>query len=146
MMRHIGGEPRDCTKRVRDLCKLTRFPEDALSKYPGELSGGQRQRVGLMRALCLDPKTLLLDEPLGALDPIVRNELQTELKEIFAKLKKTVILVTHDMGEAAYLADTIVLMKEGQVVQEGKLEDFKSKPESEFVTQFLNSQRSLVTI
>jgi|SRR5579862_1397990 len=146
MMRHIGGEIRDCEKRVRDLANLTRFPEEALSKYPGELSGGQRQRVGLMRALCLDPRILLLDEPLGALDPIVRNKLQTELKEIFAKLKKTVVLVTHDMGEAAYLANSIVLMKDGQVVQEGSLEDFKLKPKTEFVTQFLNAQRSMVTI
>ena len=146
MMRHIGGETRDCVRRVGELARLTRFPEDALGKYPGELSGGQRQRVGLMRALCLDPKTLLLDEPLGALDPIVRNELQTELKEIFAKLHKTVILVTHDMGEAAYLGDSIVLMKDGQVVQEGTLEDFRTRPASEFVTQFLNAQRSLVTI
>ncbi|MFI5385005.1 MAG: ATP-binding cassette domain-containing protein [Fimbriimonadales bacterium] len=146
MQRHIGGEIKDCVKRVTDLAKLTRFPEDALAKYPGELSGGQRQRVSLMRGLALDPPILLLDEPLGALDPIVRNELQTELKEIFAKLKKTVVLVTHDMGEAAYLGDTIVLLKDGQVIQQGKLDDFRKKPANDFVTQFLNAQRSLVAI
>ena len=146
MMQHIGGEVRDCVKRVSDLAKLTRFPEEGLTKYPGELSGGQRQRVSLMRALALDPPILLLDEPLGALDPIVRNELQTELKEIFAKLKKTVVLVTHDMGEAAYLGDSIVLLKEGKIIQQGTLEDFKKKPANEFVTQFLNAQRSLVAI
>jgi len=115
-------------------------------RRPNQLSGGQQQRVALARALVLRPSVLLLDEPLGALDPIVRNELQTELKEIFAKLHKTVILVTHDMGEAAYLGDSIVLMKDGQVVQEGTLEDFRTRPASEFVTQFLNAQRSLVTI
>lgn len=146
MMQHIGGEVRDCVKRVNDLALLTRFPEEGLTKYPSELSGGQKQRVSLMRALVLDPPILLLDEPLGALDPIVRNELQTELKGIFAKLKKTVVLVTHDMGEAAYLGDSIVLLKEGQVVQQGTLEDFKQRPANEFVTQFLNAQRSLVAI
>ncbi len=146
MLRHIGGEMRDCVRRVGELARLTRFPEDALSKYPGELSGGQRQRVGLMRALALDPQILLLDEPLGALDPIVRNELQTELKDIFATLRKTVVLVTHDMGEAAYLGDSIVLLREGTVIQEGRLEDFKTKPASEFVSQFLSAQRSLVAI
>jgi osmoprotectant transport system ATP-binding protein len=146
MQRHTGVEVRDCVKRVNELAKLTRFPEDALTKYPGQLSGGQRQRVGLMRALALDPPILLLDEPLGALDPIVRNELQTELKDIFAKLNKTVVLVTHDMGEAAYLGDTIILLKEGEIVQQGTLDDFKSRPASEYVTQFLNAQRSLVAI
>jgi osmoprotectant transport system ATP-binding protein len=146
MMRHLGRSEQMCGDRVRELLKLTRFPEEALGKYPGELSGGQRQRVSLMRGLALDPPILLLDEPLGALDPIVRNELQTELKEIFERLKKTVVLVTHDMGEAAYLGDTIVLLKEGQIVQQGRLEDFKTKPASEFVTQFLNAQRSLVAI
>ena len=77
---------------------------------------------------------------------MVLNELQTELKEIFERLRKTVVLVTHDMGEAAYLGDTIVLLREGQIVQQGTLEDFRSKPANEFVTQFLNAQRSLVTI
>jgi osmoprotectant transport system ATP-binding protein len=146
MQRHLGHEVKDYVRRATDLCKLTQFPEDALTKYPGELSGGQRQRVGLMRALALDPPILLLDEPLGALDPIVRNELQTELKSIFEKLRKTVVLVTHDMAEAAYLSDSIVLLKEGKVVQQGTLDDFRSRPATEFVTQFLNAQRSLVAI
>lgn len=146
MMRHLGHEVKDCVKRVNELAKLTRFPEDALTKYPGELSGGQRQRVSLMRALALDPPILLLDEPLGALDPMVRNELQTELKEIFERLSKTVVLVTHDMGEAAYVGDSIVLLRDGQIVQEGTLEDFRTKPTDPFVTQFLNAQRSLVAI
>lgn len=146
MQRHLGEEVKDCVRRVTELAKLTRFPDDALTKYPGELSGGQRQRVSLMRALALDPPILLLDEPLGALDPIVRNELQTELKQIFESLRKTVVLVTHDMGEAAYLGDSIVLLKEGEIVQQGTLDDFKSRPASEFVTQFLNAQRSLVAI
>ena len=146
MHRHLGRNEQAGAQRLEELADLTQFPKDGLRKYPGELSGGQRQRVSLMRALALDPKTLLLDEPLGALDPIIRNELQSELKEIFDKLRKTVILVTHDMGEAAYLGDSIVLLKEGEVVQEGTLDDFKTRPKTEFVTQFLNAQRSLVAI
>lgn len=146
MMRHLGEEIKDCVKRVTELAKLTRFPEEGLTKVPGELSGGQRQRVGLMRALALDPPVLLLDEPLGALDPLVRNELQSELKDIFGRLKKTVVLVTHDMGEAAYLGDSIVLLREGQVIQQGTLDDFKMVPVDPFVTQFLNAQRSPITL
>ena len=100
-------------QRLEELCALSRFPREALDRYPAELSGGQRQRVSLMRALMLAPEVLLLDEPLGALDPLVRSALQRDLKEIFARLKQTAILVTHDMGEAAYLADEIVLMNRG---------------------------------
>lgn len=146
MMRHVGEEVKDCVKRVNELARLTRFPENSLTKYPSELSGGQRQRVSLMRALALDPPALLLDEPLGALDPMVRNELQSELREIFATLRKTVVLVTHDMGEAAYLAHRIVLLKEGRMVQSGTLDDFRKHPAHPFVEQFLSAQRTLVTI
>ncbi|AIE85089.1 ABC transporter related-protein [Fimbriimonas ginsengisoli Gsoil 348] len=128
------------------LARLVRFPEDGLDRYPLELSGGQRQRVGLMRALALDPQTLLLDEPLGALDPLVRSGLQTDLREIFRELRKTVVFVTHDMGEAAYLADRIVLLRDGEIVQEGTLEDFQKHPATPFVTEFLNAQRALVAL
>src|SRR5205807_7363624 len=102
--------------RLLELCKLTRFSENLLRRYPRELSGGQRQRVGLMRALMLSPELLLLDEPLGALDPLVRASLQQDLKHIFARLAQTVLLVTHDLAEAAYLGDHIVLMNEGKIV------------------------------
>lgn len=146
MMKHLGEDVKTCVRRVTDLAKLTQFPEAMLTKYPNELSGGQRQRVSLMRALALDPPTLLLDEPLGALDPMVRNELQTELKSIFAELKKTVVLVTHDMGEAAYLGDSIVLLQAGKVVQQGTLQDFQMVPASPFVEQFMKAQRSLVSL
>ena len=133
-------------KRLRELCELTRFPADGLNRYPGELSGGQRQRVSLMRALALDPAVLLLDEPLGALDPLVRARLQSDLKQIFQQLQKTVIFVTHDMAEAGYLADTIVLMQAGRIVQRGTLDDLRSRPTAPFVTEFMNAQRSLVTL
>jgi osmoprotectant transport system ATP-binding protein len=144
MARHLKMPRASIQARLRELAHLTHFPEDALGRYPQELSGGQRQRVGLMRGLMLDPEVLLLDEPLGALDPLVRAALQDDLKTIFAQLKKTVVLVTHDLAEAAYLADRIVLMREGRIVQAGTLREFAERPAEEFVTHFLNAQRSLV--
>ena len=131
---------------LNPLCELTHFPESALDRFPLELSGGQRQRVALMRALALSPQTLLLDEPLGALDPLIRAELQKDLKEIFEKVGHTVVLVTHDMGEAAYLADQIVLMQDGHIVQKGTLQEFQEQPAEPYVTDFLNAQRTVVAI
>jgi osmoprotectant transport system ATP-binding protein len=133
-------------QRLAELCTLTRFPQSALDRYPIELSGGQRQRISLMRALALSPQLLLLDEPLGALDPLVRAALQKDLKEIFARLKQTAILVTHDLAEAAYLGDQIVLMSEGSVAQIGTLEDLRKNPASDFVTEFISAQRGLALI
>ncbi len=132
--------------RMAQLADLVRLPADALARYPVELSGGQRQRVGLMRALMLRPKLLLLDEPLGALDPLVRSALQEDLKRVFAEEGLTVLLVTHDMGEAAYLADRIVLLRDGRIVQEGTLEDFRDRPAEPFVAEFMNAQRPAVAI
>src|SRR5213075_724460 len=115
--------------RLLELCELTRFSDNLLPRYPVELSGGQRQRVSLMRALMLSPQLLLLDEPLGALDPLVRAALQKDLKEIFARLRQTTLLVTHDLAEAAYLGDEIVLVNEGRIVQQGCSPIFaKSRP------------------
>jgi osmoprotectant transport system ATP-binding protein len=128
--------------RIQQLTEMTHFPTQALKRYPTQLSGGQRQRVGLMRALMLNPEFLLLDEPLGALDPIIRRDLQQELREIFTKLKKTVVIVTHDLGEAGFLGDTIALLRSGQVIQHGTLSDLVYKPHSEFVTEFISAQRS----
>ena len=132
--------------RLRELAELTRLPGDALDRYPNELSGGQRQRVGLMRALMLRPKVLLLDEPLGALDPLVRSGLQEDLKRVFAEENLTVLLVTHDMGEAAYLAQRIVLLKDGGIVQQGILDDFRERPADPFVVEFMNAQRPAVAL
>ena len=132
--------------RLSELCALTRFPKNLLGRYPLELSGGQRQRVSLMRALMLSPELLLLDEPLGALDPLVRAALQKDLKEIFARLRQTALLVTHDLAEAAYLGDEIVLVNEGRIVQQGSLADLREKPASSFVSEFINAQRSLAVI
>ncbi len=142
MARHLGKTETMMRDRLEELCALTRFPLDALSRYPLELSGGQRQRVGLMRALMLSPELLLLDEPLGALDPLVRASLQKDLKEIFGRLQQTAILVTHDLAEAAYLGDEIVLMNEGRIVQRGSIVDVREKPANNFVSEFINAQRS----
>jgi osmoprotectant transport system ATP-binding protein len=144
MPRHLGKPENEIRPRLSELCSLTRFPEDLLDRYPLELSGGQRQRVSLMRALMLSPELLLLDEPLGALDPLVRAGLQKDLKEIFARLQQTALLVTHDLAEAAYLGDQIVLMNEGRIVQQGSIVDLREKPANNFVTEFINAQRALV--
>jgi osmoprotectant transport system ATP-binding protein len=143
MARHLGKPDDEMRRRLLELCVLTRFPENLLARYPVELSGGQRQRVSLMRALMLSPELLLLDEPLGALDPLVRASLQKDLKEIFARLRQTALLVTHDLAEAAYLADEIVLMNEGQIMQQGSITDFREHPVNDFVSEFINAQRSL---
>jgi osmoprotectant transport system ATP-binding protein len=111
-----------------------------LRRLPRELSGGQRQRVGLMRALMLDPPVLLLDEPLGELDPIVRAELQAQLVPLFASLGKTVVLVTHDLREAALFGSAITLMHAGRIVQQGTFADLAERPEAPFVAEFFNAQ------
>ncbi len=135
------GWPRERTAaRVRALADLTGFDEAMLRRYPAELSGGQRQRVGLMRALVLDPPLLLLDEPLGALDPIVRADLQAELRRLFGALGKTVLLVTHDVREAVLLGSTITLLRAGRIVQQGRFAELAQKPAEPFVTEFLRAQ------
>ncbi len=142
MVGHLGWDAQRIAARLAELVELTHFPEDGLERYPVQLSGGQRQRVSLMRALMLDPALLLLDEPLGALDPMVRAELQSELRRIFRALGKGVVLVTHDMAEAGFFGDEIVLMREGRIVQQGEFADFLQRPAEPFVTEFVNAQRS----
>src|ERR1700730_7343362 len=146
MARHLGERDDEMQSRLSELCALTRFPESLLGLYPVELSGGQRQRVSLMRALMLSPKLLLLDEPLGALDPLVRAALQKDLKEIFARLQQTVLFVTHDLSEAIYFGDQIVLMNEGRIVQKGSATDLRENPADPFVSEFINAQRGLASL
>jgi len=129
-------------RRVSELSALVRITDELLGRYPRELSGGERQRVALIRGLMLDPQALLLDEPLAALDAITRRELQSELKGIFARLAKTVVLVTHDLHEAAWFGDEIVLMRSGCIVQRGSLEDLLQRPAEPFVTEFVHAQRA----
>lgn len=143
LARTLGWSKSRIAQRLEELAALCQLPPDLLARFPAELSGGQRQRVGLVRALMLDPPVLLLDEPLGALDPIVRYELQTQMRTLFAQLGKTVVLVTHDVAEAAYLADTLVLMRDGRVLQQGTARDLVETPVDEFVTAFMTAQRTL---
>jgi len=128
--------------RIGDLAALVQLPPDNLGRHPWALSGGQRQRVALMRALMLDPDVLLLDEPLGALDPMIRYELQTDLRDVFRRLGKTVVMVTHDLIEAAHFADTVVLLRAGRIVQQGPLGDLIARPAESFVERFVTAQRA----
>jgi osmoprotectant transport system ATP-binding protein len=142
MAHHIGWMPETISARTKELALLARLPLASLERYPIQLSGGQRQRVGLMRSLMLDPKVLLLDEPLGALDPIVRAELQEDLRAAIRALRKTCVLVTHDIQEAAYFGDVLILLREGAIIQRGRLEEMMRSPADPFVTKFINAQRS----
>ena len=141
MARHLKWDRHRIEQRLQELTDVTRFPWDGLDRFPVQLSGGQRQRVSLMRALMLNPDVLLLDEPLGALDPMIRTELQTDLKGIFQELGKTVVLVTHDLSEAAFFGNVIVLLRDGQIVQTGTLPELLQTPAEPFVTDFINAQR-----
>lgn len=132
-------EPR-MQARLAQLAALAGLDGAMLDRHPDELSGGQRQRVGLMRALMLDPPVLLLDEPLGALDPITRAELQTHLVRIFSELRKTVVLVTHDVREAFVFGTTITLLSDGRLVQQGTFADLVQRPAEPFVAEFLRAQ------
>jgi osmoprotectant transport system ATP-binding protein len=140
--RHLNWSGQRIDARAHELLELMQLPQDALKRYPGELSGGQRQRVAVMRALMTDPPALLMDEPLGALDPLVRFELQQRLRELFSVLAKTVIVVTHDLAEAAYLAPRLILMQAGHVVQDGSARDLAQHPASDFVRSFVAAYRS----
>lgn len=141
--RTLGWTQEKIAARSEELAALCQLPGDALQRYPAELSGGQRQRVGLIRALMLDPPVLLLDEPLGALDPVIRFELQAQMRELIASLRKTVVLVTHDVAEAAWLADTLVLLRGGRIVQQGSARELHDAPAEPFVAEFMTAQRSL---
>lgn len=135
-----GLNKKECLKKLQKLAQMVDLELSFLEKYPHELSGGQRQRVALMRGLILEPEIVLLDEPLSALDPIVRASLQKELKDIFRKLDKTVIMVTHDIQEAAFLGDRITLLNEGRIVQTSNFKELYHQPKDPFVHEFLRAQ------
>jgi len=141
MAQHLRWSNDKIKARVLELAELVQLPSDLLKRFPAEMSGGQRQRVGIMRSLMLDPPILIFDEPMGALDPLVRYQLQDDLRTIFRELEKTVLLVTHDMSEAAFLADELALLKDGRVVQRGTYQDLVDKPADAFVSEFLRAQR-----
>ncbi|GGN51030.1 MULTISPECIES: betaine/proline/choline family ABC transporter ATP-binding protein [Oceanobacillus] len=127
--------------RARELIKLVDLPEDYLDKYPHELSGGQQQRIGVLRALAANPPLILMDEPFGALDPITRDSLQDEFKKLQRELDKTIVFVTHDMDEAIKLADRIVIMRDGEIVQADTPEEILRNPANDFVEEFLGKER-----
>ncbi len=138
-----GWRKNKIADRVEELRALVDLDPGILHRFPFEMSGGQQQRVAIMRAAMMDPQVMLLDEPMAALDPLIRRSLQRELKAIFKRLGKTVLLVTHDLGEAVYLADQITLLHEGKVVQSGSYRELLLQPADPFVTQFINAQRTL---
>jgi osmoprotectant transport system ATP-binding protein len=138
-----GWERSRIKQRVEELRKLVDLESSVLAQFPLEMSGGQKQRVAIMRAAMMDPSVMLLDEPMAALDPLIRRSLQQELKSIFQRLGKTVLLVTHDLGEAVFLAERITLLHEGRVIQSGSYADLLHHPADPFVTMFINAQRTL---
>jgi osmoprotectant transport system ATP-binding protein len=146
MARYLRWPEERMEARLEELRALTRLPAELLDRFPGQLSGGQRQRVGIVRALMLDPDLLVLDEPLGALDPLVRAELQDDLLAVFRALGKSVVMVTHDLDEAAFFGQRLVLMREGHIVQQGTLADLTGAPADPFVTRFLHAQRPRVEL
>ena len=141
MVRYLQRDAAWINTRLTELSDLVQLPRGLMDRFPAELSGGQRQRVCLMRALMLDPELLLLDEPLGALDPMIRYELQQELKSIFDELGKTVVMVTHDIAEAAFFGHNIALMRDGCIVQTGTFRTLAQSPSETFVEEFINAQR-----
>jgi osmoprotectant transport system ATP-binding protein len=136
--RLLGWERSRIARRVGEVLEMIGLPEQQFGRRkPAELSGGQRQRVGVARALAADPDILLMDEPFGALDPGTREALQDEFHSLNVRLHKTVILVTHDLAEAARLADDLVLLDRGRVAQRGTLHDLLFRPAGEAVRSFL---------
>lgn len=128
--------------RVDELLELVSLdPEIYRNRYPSELSGGQQQRIGVSRALAAEPSVILMDEPFSALDPISREQLQDELVRLQREIQKTIVFVTHDMDEALKIADKIVLMKSGEIIQQGTPEEILRHPANEFVEEFIGQKR-----
>ena len=135
-----GVKKAESYDRARELMEVVGLDKSLAVRYPQQLSGGQQQRVGVARALAMDPNILLMDEPFGAVDPVVRRDLQRELLDLQARLSKTVVFVTHDVDEAFLIADQMVILREGaEIVQAGTPEDIVSNPADEFVSAFIGS-------
>lgn len=140
--RLLGKTPEEIDAIVREGLTAVRLtPENFMDRHPSMLSGGQRQRVGIARALAANPDIVLMDEPFGALDNVIREEIQDEFNEIFSGVRQTIVLITHDMHEAVHMADRIVVMKGGEILQAGTPEDIVLRPADPFVTQILGRQR-----
>src|SRR5262249_904176 len=140
----LGWPAERTAKRVEEMLSLVGLePGQFLTRHPRHLSGGQRQRVGVARALAADPPVLLMDEPFGAVDPIVRADLQAELLAILRRLAKTVIFVPHDIDEAVRMGDLLAIMKDGRLVQCETPERILSAPKDAFVADFVGADRAL---
>lgn len=147
----LGWDRQRIRNRVDELLDLVHLPLDFRNRYPAQLSGGQQQRVGLARALAADPKVMLMDEPFGAIDAITRESLQDQLLELQRRLRKTILFVTHDVEEALKLADEIIVLDKGRLVQKDTPCNLLANPASDFVRQLLNTddrirQLSLVRV
>ena len=132
-------EKRDA--RAKELIKMVELPEEFLDRYPSELSGGQQQRIGVIRALAADQQIILMDEPFGALDPLTREALQRLVKRLQQQMGRTIIMVTHDMDEAIRLADRIVIMDQGHIIQNASPDDVLPHPANEFVANLIGPER-----
>jgi osmoprotectant transport system ATP-binding protein len=140
----LGWDKRKVRDRVDELAELVGLDPELLQRYPSELSGGQQQRVGVARALAADPPVLLMDEPFGAVDPIVRARLQAELLALQARVHKTIVLVTHDIDEAIALGDRVAVLNVGGVLEQyAAPDDLLAAPANDFVAQFLGHERSI---
>ncbi len=137
-----GVKRKEAHKRARELMEVVGLEPSLAARYPAQLSGGQQQRVGVARGLAADPNILLMDEPFGAVDPLVRAELQVELQRLQRELGKTVVFVTHDIDEAFLIGDQVVLFKPGGIIaQAGSPADLLQHPADDFVTSFIDAGR-----
>jgi osmoprotectant transport system ATP-binding protein len=140
----LGWDNSKIKSRTEELLHLVGLdPSEMLKRYPRQLSGGQRQRIGVARALAADPPVLLMDEPFGAIDPIARARLQDEFRQILQRVRKTVVLVTHDLDEAIRLGDRIAIMKDGKIVQYDTPDAVLSHPANAFVENFVGIDRAI---
>ncbi|HDR2754054.1 osmoprotectant ABC transporter ATP-binding protein OsmV [Enterobacter sp. RHBSTW-00175] len=142
--RMLGWDKTRCKTRAQELMDMVAMdPHKFLNRYPREMSGGQQQRIGVIRALAADPPVLLMDEPFGAVDPINREVIQNQFLEMQRKLKKTVMLVSHDIDEALKLGDRIAVFRQGRIVQCASPDELLAKPANEFVGSFVGQDRTL---
>ncbi len=140
----VGWKDERINRRVDELVEIFELDRELLDRYPAELSGGQRQRVGVARALAVDPPVMLMDEPFGAVDPIVRERLQDQFLNIQQELRKTIVFVTHDIDEAIKMADRIAILNKGGVVEQyAPPEEILRAPANNFVKQFVGVERGL---
>ncbi|QKY70116.1 ABC transporter ATP-binding protein [Lentibacillus sp. CBA3610] len=140
----LGWDRKKRQDRFNHLMELIGLhPDEFRKRYPHELSGGQQQRIGVARALAADPPVMLMDEPFGALDPIIRNRLQEEFLQIQKEVKKTILFVSHDIDEAVKMGDKIALLRDGEIMQYNRPEEILNHPKNEFVSKFVGQDRVL---